>query len=99
MADRYECADHIALDELVPREASILIDIGDSLVSPSDMEIRWIAILLEELRGKVACRIALVDESAGKSTSAHLVAYAVRDAVGGVRAFESESDARAWLKS
>jgi hypothetical protein len=97
MAERYECADRIALDDSRPEGSAILIHLGPAANRPSDSEIRWLAILLEELRQGVARRIAIVSEAVGLSTATHLVALSVRDEIGCVRAFESEVAARDWL--
>jgi hypothetical protein len=97
MADRYELTDRVALDEELPPNVNALIDVRGESHRPTEAEIRWIVILLEEIRKNYARRVAFLTLP-GDRDFAIISAFA-GDIVGGVRAFDSESDAREWLMS
>jgi hypothetical protein len=95
MADRYEFTDRIALDEKLPRNSKVLIDVRGEIQSLTQAEISWIVILLEEMRNSFARRVVFVTKPGDKDYE--VVSAFVSDVVGGVRAFDSEKAAREWM--
>jgi hypothetical protein len=96
MADRYEFTDRIALDDELPRNSTVLIDVRGESHSPTEAEIRWIVILLEEMRHRFARRVSFLTLPGDKDYE--IVSAYVSDVVGGVKAFDSENEAMEWLK-
>jgi hypothetical protein len=97
MADRYEFTDRIAFDDELPHNSNVLIDVRGELQHPTDAEIGWMVVLLEEMRKHFARRVAFLTKPNDRDYE--IVSAFASDVVGGVRAFDSEKAAREWLIS
>jgi hypothetical protein len=95
MADRYEFTDQLAMDEALPVNVNALVDVRKEEQAPTEVEIRWIVILLVEVRKNYARRVAFLTLPENKSYE--LISAFAGDTVGGVQAFSNEKEARKWL--
>jgi hypothetical protein len=97
MADRYEYVERIAFDERLPDDANMLIDVRGETFLPTEAEIRGMAVLAGEMRGRFARRIAFV--TLPGEYDYRIVAAFSSQMIGGVMAFDSEQEAEEWLRT
>jgi hypothetical protein len=95
MADRYEFTDQLAMDEALPVNVNALVDVRKEEQALTEAEMRWIVVLLEEIRKNYARRVAFLTLTGNRDYK--LISAFADDTVGGVQVFDNEKKARKWL--
>ncbi len=85
-------------DPALPKDASVLVDINKITNTPTEPDVRIIAMLVGWVLVRFSGRIAIVNAAVGHMMIAHMIAMSGDDGHDRVRVFSCQDYAIAWIQ-